>query len=130
MLNLKNCIGYLAAKNYEHELRSELKRHKIRILCQFDKLFIVEKPSIIQKIHWVQNIWYEPECYEIKSITDAAKILKKQHKQWRYYPYAYNRRSTLIEENLPKYKIPLKIDFPFLIPTNYSLGSLWGETFF
>lgn len=121
--SFKNCLAGLDPKNHEKELLNELNYKKIRVLEQFGKLIVIEKPDNNNlKINWTQNIWYNPELQEIKSINDASSILKKHHFQWRFYPYSFIRRCTLIESKLPKCKIPLIIDFPFNFLSSYTLG--------
>jgi 23S rRNA (cytidine2498-2'-O)-methyltransferase len=88
-------FGYLAPLNLEPKLEKELKN-----FIKYDRLFL--SATSPEEVVWAQNIWHEPKIIKIKSISDAAKILRGIQKNWVLYPYKAIRRSLLIQESLPK----------------------------
>jgi 23S rRNA (cytidine2498-2'-O)-methyltransferase len=110
-----NSTGYLAPSGFEDLLRAELQGE----IEQFGRLFIA--PGAPQKVHWAQNIWYDPVRITFLSITDAANQLRKMQKLWSFYPYLCVRRGMLISSKLP-YFSPKPIPFLAKVPKN-ALGS-------
>ncbi|MGZ3796238.1 MAG: SAM-dependent methyltransferase [Pseudobdellovibrionaceae bacterium] len=92
-------FAYLAFENFTQELEREL-RNKTAIS---DRLFVSET---FQKCIWAQHIWLNCEAIEVHSVGDAVKALKAKGKWWALYSFAHHRRAQLIQEQLPKYKIP------------------------
>ena len=107
--------GYLAAVGFEEPLKNELKD----IIGQYGRLFIAE--GDVQKTHWAQNIWLNPQLIPFVSISDGAKKLRDLSGLWAYYPYQNIRRAQLITERLP-YFSPKLLVFPAALPTR-PLGS-------
>lgn len=92
-------FAYLAFNEFSKELEHELKNKK----AVEDRLFI--SPDRQEPL-WAQSIWYDVEEVEIASVGDAVKALKSRGKWWACYSFAHHRRSELVQEQLPKYKIP------------------------
>ena len=92
-------FAYLAFREFSSELESELKQKK----AITDRLFLSD---IEQSPLWAQVIWSDAEIVEISSIGDAVKNLKSRGKWWAVFPNEHHRRAELIQEQLPKYKIP------------------------
>lgn len=92
-------IAYLAFNEFIKDLDFELKNKK----AISDRLFI--SPDR-QKPLWAQSIWYDVEEIEIASVGDAVKALKARGKWWASYSFVHHRRSELVQEQLPKFKIP------------------------
>ena len=87
---------YLAGRGREDDLAHELNGH---ITERHGRLFLCKTP--VTPVYWAQNIWYNARKYDIKSIGDAARILKSIQRNWALYPYDYHRRCALIAEKLP-----------------------------
>jgi 23S rRNA (cytidine2498-2'-O)-methyltransferase len=107
--------GYVAAPHLEEELKEELQGPTE----QYGRLFIV--PDAPQKVHWAQNIWYDPIRISFRSISDAAKQLRSLHHLWAFYPTQWIRRGALITQQLP-YFAPKPLPFPSPLPSS-ALGS-------
>lgn len=75
-----------------------------------------------QTVHFVQNIWLNPEKVTFTSISDAAKKLRERGKLWSFYPYKNIRRGKLISEKLP-YFSPKPLIFPS--PLSKALLGSW-----
>lgn len=102
--------GYFAPFGLENSLKKELKN----VVHEYGRLLIASGPP--QKVHWVQNIWYDPQVIPFQSISEAAKKLKSLQKLWSFYPYQNVRRGELITEQLP-YFSPKPMIFPSKLPT-------------
>lgn len=103
--------GYLAAEGFEEALEEELQG----IVARYGRLFIAEGAP--QEVHWVQNIWFDPQTILFKSISEAATQLRSLSKGlWAFYPYESIRRGTLISEKLP-YFSKKELSFPCSLPT-------------
>lgn len=107
--------GYLAPINLTENLKHELKD----IICEYDRLIIAKGPP--QNVHWVQNIWLDPQTIPFQSISDGAKKLRELQKLWAFYPYQNVRRGELISSHLP-YFSPKPLVFPSSLP-KAALGS-------
>jgi 23S rRNA (cytidine2498-2'-O)-methyltransferase len=107
--------GYLAPEGLEEELKEELQGP----IEQYGRLLIA--PGAPQKVHWAQNIWYDPVRISFHSISEAARLLRSLHSLWAFYPYQSIRRGKLIAEQLP-YFSPKPLAFPSQLPTS-DLGS-------
>jgi 23S rRNA (cytidine2498-2'-O)-methyltransferase len=102
--------GYLAPEGLEEALESEL----TKITARHGRLFLAE--GAVQNVHWVQNIWSNPQTISFRSIKDAASKLRAIHGLWAYYPHVFVRRGELIAENLP-YFFPKPLPFLAPLPT-------------
>ena len=87
--------GYLAPEGFLPQLTSELKRVK----AVHGQLVLADGPP--QPAAWAQNVWYDVETLEIKSIGDAAAQLKARQRNWWPYAHGFHRRLELIREKLP-----------------------------
>lgn len=100
-------FAYLSFENFSKELDTELDSKlgsKIRNKRAIsDRLFVSET---LQNPVWAQQIWYGCEVLEINSIGDAVKELKSRGKWWALYSFEHHRRAQLIQDQLPKFKMP------------------------
>ncbi len=96
--NAKAC--YLAPRGFEAELRAELRRKNLQIIFEEERFFATIEPPT--EIIWAENIWFEPQCAEISSISHACKILKGIQRNWALLSLREHRRAALIAEQLPK----------------------------
>lgn len=87
--------AYLAPLGCEKLLLNELKD----ITHVHGRLLLAKGPP--QVVSWTQNIWYDPSFITIKSISDAARILRSIQRNWWAYSFLHHRRMKLIEEKLP-----------------------------
>lgn len=94
-------IAYLAFENFVQELDLELKNKK----TIHDRLFVCDAPASPPPL-WAQHTWHECEFIEISSIGDAVKALKARGKWWSPYSFTQHRRVDLIQDQLPKFKMP------------------------
>lgn len=87
--------AYLAPRGCEELLFKEL-----RDITQIYGRLALAKGGP-QPARWSQNIWYNPELIKIRSINDAAQILRSKQRNWWAYGFGHHRRMKLIEEKLP-----------------------------
>ena len=95
-------VVYIAPRGYENELVSELSLLGVNVYEQRGRLFLCETCPQASPPVWAQNIWLNPELVPIVSISQAARSLKAIQRNWACHPTAHFRRSTLIQEKLPK----------------------------
>lgn len=57
------------------------------------------------RLSWYQNVWLKPERIAVTSIGAAVKELKKRAPYWAHLPDKFHRRSTLVQEQLPKARL-------------------------
>jgi len=103
----KKLYAYLAFEDFIEELYQELLLLGAPPLSVHQRLFICAEP--VRPV-WAQWSIDELECLHVESIGQAARELKTRHKYWAHYSLQSHRRGHLIEEQLPKYRIPL-LDF-------------------
>lgn len=89
--------AYLAFKDYENELLSEIKYRNIKEVIQKDRLFLLNADM---DLVWAQSKWNQPKNIEIESINDAVKKLKSENKLWQSYSFHLHRRTELIQEKI------------------------------
>lgn len=92
-------FAYLAFEKFSNELATELKNNR----AISDRLFVSDT---LQNCIWAQCIWHDCEILTVESVGDAAKALKARGKWWALYSFDHHRRAQLIQDQLPKYKIP------------------------
>jgi 23S rRNA (cytidine2498-2'-O)-methyltransferase len=93
--------GYLAPEGFEKDLEKEISWHgDLRLVQQMERLFVVEGPE--RPLAFAQNIWKNLQQQKIESISQGAKLLKENGKLWVSYSHAFHRRTSLIQEQLPK----------------------------
>lgn len=88
-------IAYLAPEGLEACVEADLQN----VLARHGRLFIAQGP--LQQSVWSQNIWLNPQRFEIKSIGDAVKILRGLQRNWVVYAFKHHRRCELIQKQLP-----------------------------
>jgi len=89
--------GFLAAEDYELQLREEL--GESRIVAAQGRLLLVDGEA--EPVAWAANTWFEPQTIAIASIADGAKKLRALQRNWVLYAYRLHRRARLIQEQLP-----------------------------
>jgi 23S rRNA (cytidine2498-2'-O)-methyltransferase len=87
--------AYLAAKGLIAPLLHELGENS-RVCGQ---LVLSNQP--VRNVYWAQNIWRNPQVFQIDSINDAAKKLKSLQRNWCLYSHTLHRRAKLILNKLP-----------------------------
>ena len=85
--------GYLAKRGFEKYLLNEIGTPE----AQYNDLFLAPPHPAL----WALNVWHNVQEVSFTSISEAAKILKSQGRNWALYPNAAFRRSQLIQEKLP-----------------------------
>lgn len=101
--------AYLAPNGLEKELEKELSFYAdLKIIQRLGSLFIVQgNPRSLIFSQWT---WYDVQKISISSIGEASKKLMTMGKLWALYSSALHRRSSLIQQQLPKLKnIPLNV---------------------
>lgn len=102
-------FGYLAPVGLEKMLENDLQEIKER----YGRLFFSSTPP--NEVYWAQNIWYTPVKIKISSISNGAKALKDQQRNWALYPYLFHRKAHLIEKKLP-FISKKPFTFPLVLP--------------
>lgn len=87
--------GYLAPEGLEDALERQLQD----IVLKQGRLFLAKGPR--QAVHWIQNVWIDPQVIPFSSISDGAKKLRSLQGLWAYYPTSCVRRGELILSQLP-----------------------------
>jgi 23S rRNA (cytidine2498-2'-O)-methyltransferase len=94
---------YLAPEGMEQLVAANV----TQVVAVRDRLVLSAAEPIINP--WAQNIWYAPKVASIISIKDAASTLKSVQRNWWPYSFQLHRRTSLIQEALPKVSsAPLK----------------------
>ncbi|MBT5549482.1 MAG: hypothetical protein HOJ79_03285 [Nitrospina sp.] len=101
--------AYLAPEGLTEPLLEELEG----VIAVHDRLILSSQPA--KQAHWAQNIWRNPQVFNIDSINDAAKKLKAIQRSWCLYSYQLHRRAKLIEEKLNTRQIKPQV-FPSPLP--------------
>lgn len=112
-------VAYLAPASYAEVLQAELDRMGIAYTA-FGRLLCCDQAPASRPV-WAQNTWYAPRRFAAPSISQAAKLLKSQQRNWVCYSHAHHRRAALIQEKLPPLK-PKLLQCCDPIPTS-PLGS-------
>lgn len=102
-------FAYLSFEKFSNELATELKEKK----AVSDRLFLSES---YQDCLWAQHTWVDCEVLEVDSVGDAVKALKARGKWWALYSFDHHRRAQLIQDQLPKFKMP-PLSFLGEVPT-------------
>src|SRR5215813_8693174 len=89
--------GFLAAEDYEQQLREELGED--RIVAAHGRLLLIEGEA--PPAAWAANTWFDPQTIAIASIADGAKKLRALQRNWALYACRLHRRAQLIQEQLP-----------------------------
>jgi len=101
----------VAAGDSERPLEEEV---GARVLERHERLFILNGREIPV---WAQNVWLEPERFEFKSISEAAKKLRSIQRNWWPHSVTAHRRAGLIQEGLPPLK-PKPLVFGGPVPSS------------
>jgi 23S rRNA (cytidine2498-2'-O)-methyltransferase len=91
-----DCTAYLAADGYVDELAAELGM----VERVHGRLLTAAWPP--RPAAWAANVWLDPQEIAIRSISDAAAILRAIQRNWAVYAPVLHRRAMLIQEQLPK----------------------------
>src|SRR4051794_28415194 len=100
-------IVALAPRTLERPLLEEVGS---RLIEQRGRLFLLSGKEIPL---WAQNVWLEPQTFQFKSISEAAKHLRSIQRNWWLHSSATHRRAHLIQEALPPFKHK-RVQFPSL----------------
>lgn len=91
---------YIAPEGFEQQLAEEIRRERLPLLWRKGRLF--GSQAAAEHLAWARNVWFTPTFLPIASIADAASQLKAMQRNWAACPYDFFRRSSLIQEKLPK----------------------------
>ncbi len=105
MMGTKNTHVYLASPEYEVDLLAEIKYRKSISLIKQEESLIWATGSR-ESLWWPQWQLWNVQQENIASISHAIKVLKANGKYWLNLDHKLHRRSSLIQEGLPKVKFP------------------------
>lgn len=105
--------GYTAHPDFVDELARELQMQTNESPLQIGRIFFT--PQKLQPL-WCHNHLRNVETHTFQSISEAQKILKAKAKFWHLHPGNAVRRSKLIQDGLPKWKIK-PLSFLGTLPT-------------
>jgi 23S rRNA (cytidine2498-2'-O)-methyltransferase len=111
--------AYLAAEGFADQLREELRRARVVVRRQHERLLICEGDAI--EASWATNVWHDCVERAAPSIGAAAQALRDIQRNWAMYAPLHHRRASLIEERLPHVSAK-PIVFP-AAPSSAPLGS-------
>lgn len=94
--------GHTAHPDFVEELARELKMLTKEEPLQLGRLFFTKTEA---RPLWSHNHLKTAELHTFQSISEAQKILKAKGRFWHLHPGNAVRRSKLIQEGLPKWKI-------------------------
>lgn len=101
----KNLHLFIAPVGYEKDLLAEINYHKSLSVVGTDGPQIwVKGPQL--RLWWPQWQLWNLKSQNIESISQASKFLKSQGKYWLNVDFKLHRRSALVQDGLPKVKIP------------------------
>jgi 23S rRNA (cytidine2498-2'-O)-methyltransferase len=96
---------FVAAEKYKEDLESEISfRKDLRLLKNEENLYWVEGKRL--KLWWPQWQLWNIQQHKFDSISQAVKFLKSIGRNWVNLDFKLHRRSSLIQESLPKVKTP------------------------
>ena len=105
----------MAPEGLPKVLQEEIERiPELKIEKCWDRLFLAIGPQ--KNLAFSQNTWLTPQRFEISSISNAAKILRHHGKLWIPCSPQFHRRTSLIQEQLPKVKAE-KFQYGQSLPT-------------
>ncbi|MBL7543931.1 MAG: hypothetical protein JNL11_08950 [Bdellovibrionaceae bacterium] len=105
-MNQKELHLFVASQSYENDLKAEIRfRRNLELVKQEENLFWAIGPK--QKLWWPQWQLWNLQSTKFESISQAIKFLRSRGKLWLNFDYKLHRRSSLIQEGLPKWKIPV-----------------------
>lgn len=105
----------LSPPDLENLLEEELEN---KILDRRERLFFVPDGTVC---HWAANTWFDVEEFTFNSISEAAKHLRSQQRNWWLHSTVAHRRAQLIQDQLPPMKAK-PVLFPGEVP-KLPLGS-------
>jgi 23S rRNA (cytidine2498-2'-O)-methyltransferase len=92
-------VAYLAAEGFVEPLHEELRRARVVVSKQHDRLLICEGDAI--DAAWAANVWHDCIELPVASISAAAHALRHIQRNWAMYAPLHHRRARLIQERLP-----------------------------
>jgi 23S rRNA (cytidine2498-2'-O)-methyltransferase len=111
--------AYLAAEGFVEQLHEELRRARLVVSKQHERLLICDGDAI--DAAWVANVWHDCVERPVPSIGAAAQALRDIQRNWAMYAPLHHRRANLIQERLPHVSARPLV-FPAAAP-NAPLGS-------
>jgi 23S rRNA (cytidine2498-2'-O)-methyltransferase len=106
---------YVAPQGFESVLQTELERFGAPPSFWWGRLAVCEAPPVPSI--WALDIWTTPECHEVTSIGEAARLLKSRQRNWSAVPVEFFRRMSLVTEKLPPVKAA-PLAFPQAAPAS------------
>lgn len=103
-------VIYVASPEFLPYLREELNTAHHEVIGN-----LVFAAEAIPNVCFAQDIWWHPTIVQIRSISEAVSILKRNGIFWYLHPVSHIRRSRLIEAQLRKHP-PLSQNFPISQP--------------
>jgi 23S rRNA (cytidine2498-2'-O)-methyltransferase len=91
--------AYLAAHGFIDQLREELRRRRVVVSRQHERLLICEGDAI--DAAWAANVWHDCVEQPVPSIAAAAQALRDIQRNWAMYAPLHHRRASLIQARLP-----------------------------
>lgn len=102
-----NLTAYLAPKewkrDFREDLRLELKLRGIKILEEYDRLFLCEGKA--HPVVFAQDTWNDVELVNYNSIGNAAEILRAKANRFSHFTVHNHRRGELIADKVPMARI-------------------------
>jgi 23S rRNA (cytidine2498-2'-O)-methyltransferase len=111
--------AYLAADGLVDQLREELRRARVVVRREHQRLLICDGDAI--DAAWAANVWHDCVELAVPSIGAAAQALRDIQRNWAMYAPLHHRRASLIQERLPHVSAR-PITFPAPAPSA-ALGS-------
>ena len=96
---------YLTQPRFAHILAQNLEGQSL----VHDGIVLSDAPAAPSP--WAHDIWVDVKCLQENSINTLAKALRGLGKNWALTPCESHRRAALIQNALPKCKIP-SVNFP------------------
>ena len=106
--------AYLAAEGFVDQLREELRRARLVVSRQHERLLVCDGDAI--EAAWAANIWHDCLSLPVRSIGAAAQSLRAIQRNWTMYAPLHHRRASLIQERLPHVSAR-PVDFPSAAPS-------------
>ena len=106
-----NLTAYLAPKewkrDFREDLRLELKLRGIKIVEQYDRLFLCEGngEEKARQVVFAQDTWNNVEIVNYNSISNASELLRERAARWSHFSIHNHRRGELIADKTPMARI-------------------------
>lgn len=108
--------AYMAPEGFVEELVDELAG---AVKSVHGRLVVADGPPM--PVAWTQNVWFDPVKIPINSIGEGVRALKGLQKNWTSYSFHLHRRTSLIQDQLPRLK-ESRLEFLSPLPV-FPMGS-------